>query len=83
MTIIFQCQWSCCFRTGNDMPIQAWSTDVIETFKHDVLIIRYTDENGEHYEDKPNGISVTPLIPLFGSGETLYRNVIYNIRRIR
>jgi len=50
---------------------------------HDVSVFRYTDENGEYYEGTLNSVSVTPLIPLYGSRESPYVDLIYNIKRIR
>ncbi len=50
---------------------------------HDVSIFRYTDENGEYYEGTLNSVSVTPLIPLYGSRESPYIDLVYNIKRIR
>ena len=50
---------------------------------HDVSVFRYTDENGEHYEGVLNGVSVTPFLPLFGSRESKYIELISNIKRIR
>lgn len=50
---------------------------------HDVSVFRYIDENGEYYEGTLNGVSVTPLIPLYGSRESTYVDQIYNIKRIR
>jgi len=50
---------------------------------HDVSVFRYTDENGEYYEGILNGVSVTPLIPLYGTRESSYVDLIYNIKRIR
>jgi len=50
---------------------------------HDVSVFRYIDENGEYYEGTLNGVSVTPLIPLYGSRESPYVDLIYNIKRIR
>ena len=50
---------------------------------HDVSVFRYVDENGELYEGTLNGVSVTPLIPLFGSRESTYVDLMFNINRIR
>lgn len=50
---------------------------------HDVSVFRYIDENGEYYEGTLNGVSVTPLIPLYGTRESPYIDLIYNIKRIR
>jgi cell wall-associated NlpC family hydrolase len=50
---------------------------------HDVSVFRYIDENGKYYEGVLNGVSVTPLIPLYGSKESTYVDQIYNIKRIR
>lgn len=50
---------------------------------HDVSVFRYVDENGEYCEGVLNGVSVTPLIPLYGSRESPYVDLIYNIKRIR
>ena len=50
---------------------------------HDVSVFRYIDENGEYYEGILNGVSVTPLIPLYGSRESPYVDLMYNIKRIR
>ncbi len=50
---------------------------------HDVSIFRYTDENGEYYEGALNSVSVTPLIPLYGTKESTYVELMYNIKRIR
>ena len=50
---------------------------------HDVSVFRYTDANGEYYEGILNGVSVTPLIPLYGSRESKYVDLMYNIKRIR
>ncbi|MCP4045267.1 MAG: hypothetical protein GY732_04675 [Gammaproteobacteria bacterium] len=50
---------------------------------HDVSVFRYTDENGEYYEGTLNSVSVTPLIPLYGTRESSYVDLIYNIKRVR
>jgi len=50
---------------------------------HDVSIFRYIDENDEYYEGVLNGVSVTPFIPLYGSRQSPYVDLIYNIKRIR
>jgi len=50
---------------------------------HDVSVFRYIDENGEYYEGTLNGVSVTPLIPLYGSRESPYVDLVYNIKSIR
>lgn len=50
---------------------------------HDVSIFRYTDVNGEYYEGTLNSVSVTPLIPLYGSRESTYVELMYNIKSIR
>lgn len=49
---------------------------------HDVSIFRYTDENGEYYEGTLNSVSVTPFIPLFGTRESTYLDLMYNIKRV-
>ncbi len=50
---------------------------------HDVSVFRYTDANGEYYEGLLNGVSVTPFIPLYGSRESKYIDLMYNIKQIR
>jgi len=50
---------------------------------HDVSVFRYTDENGEYYEGTLNSVSVTPLIPLYGTRESSYVDLMYNIKRVR
>ena len=50
---------------------------------HDVSVFRYIDENGEYYEGTLNGVSVTPLIPLYGSRDSTYIEQMYNIKRVR
>jgi hypothetical protein len=50
---------------------------------HDVSIFRYTDDNGEYYEGVLNSVAVTPLIPLYGSRESTYVDLMYNIKRVR
>jgi len=50
---------------------------------HDVSVFRYIDDNGEYYEGTLNGVSVTPLIPLYGSRESTYVEQMYNIKRVR
>ena len=50
---------------------------------HDVSIFRYIDKDDEYYEGVLNGVSVTPLIPLYGSRKSPYVDLIYNIKRIR
>jgi len=50
---------------------------------HDVSVFRYMDDNGEYYEGTLNGVSVTPLIPLYGSRESSYVEQMYNIKRVR
>lgn len=50
---------------------------------HDVSVFRYINENGEYYEGTLNGVSVTPLIPLYGSRESTYLDQIYNIKSLR
>jgi len=50
---------------------------------HDVSVFRYIDANGDYYEGTLNGVSVTPLIPLYGSRESPYVDLVYNIKRIR
>jgi len=50
---------------------------------HDVSIFRYIDENDTYYEVTLNGVSETPFIPLYGSKESPYIDLMYNIKRIR
>jgi len=50
---------------------------------HDVSIFRYTDDNGKYYEGVLNSVAVTPLIPLYGSRESTYVELMYNIKRIK
>ena len=50
---------------------------------HDVSVFRYIDENGELYRGTLNGVSVTPLVPLWGSEKSTYVDLIYNIKRVR
>lgn len=50
---------------------------------HDVSVFRYTDDHGKYCEGVLNGVSVTPLMPLYGSRESTYVDLIYNIKRIR
>ena len=50
---------------------------------HDVSVFRYIDEDGKYYEGILNGVSVTPLVPLYGSRESSYVDLIYNIKSIR
>jgi len=50
---------------------------------HDVSVFRYIDDDGEYYEGTLNGVSVTPLIPLYGSRESSYVEQMYNIKRVR
>lgn len=50
---------------------------------HDVSVFRYMDDDGEYYEGTLNGVSVTPLIPLYGSRESSYVEQMYNIKRVR
>ena len=50
---------------------------------HDVSVFRYIDDNGKYYEGILNGVSVTPLIPLYGSRESSYVDLLYNIKSIR
>jgi len=50
---------------------------------HDVSIFRYTDDNGESYEGVLNSVAVTPLVPLHGSRESTYVELMYNIKRIK
>lgn len=50
---------------------------------HDVSVFRYTDENGAYYEGVLNGVSVTPFIPLYGSRESKYIELISNIKQVR
>ena len=50
---------------------------------HDVSIFRYIDANGAYAEGTLNGVSVTPLLPLWGSRESPYIDLVYNIKRIR
>ncbi|MCK5308983.1 MAG: SH3 domain-containing protein, partial [Zetaproteobacteria bacterium] len=50
---------------------------------HDVSIFRYTDDNGEYYEGVLNSVAVTPLIPLYGSRESTYVDLMHNIKRVR
>jgi cell wall-associated NlpC family hydrolase len=50
---------------------------------HDVSVFRYIDENGKYYEGTLNGVSVTPLVPLYGSRKSPYVDLIYNIKRLR
>ena len=50
---------------------------------HDVSLFRYEDENGDYYEGTLNSVSVTPLIPLYGTKESSYLDLMYNIKRIR
>ena len=50
---------------------------------HDVSVFRYIGANGESYKGTLNGVSVTPLLPLYGSEESTYVDLIYNIKRVR
>lgn len=50
---------------------------------HDVSLFRYEDENGDYYEGTLNSVSVTPLIPLYGTKDSTYLDLMYNIKRIR
>jgi len=50
---------------------------------HDVSVFRYIDENGESYKGTLNGVSVTPLVPLYGSEESTYIDLMYNLKRVR
>ncbi len=50
---------------------------------HDVSVFRYIDANGEYYEGTLNGVSVTPLTPLWGSRESPYIDLVYDIKKIR
>jgi len=50
---------------------------------HDVSVFRYIDANGEYYEGTLNGVSVTPLIPLWASPESPYVDQVYDIKKIR
>jgi len=50
---------------------------------HDVSVFRYIDANGAYYEGTLNGVSVTPLVPLWGSRESPYVEQVYDIKRIR
>ena len=50
---------------------------------HDVSKFRYMDDSGEYYEGTLNGVSVTPLLPLGGSKQSPYSDLVYNIKRIR
>lgn len=50
---------------------------------HDVSVFRYTDDKGEYYEGTLNGVSVTPFIPLYGTKDSTYVELLYNIKRIR
>lgn len=50
---------------------------------HDVSVFRYIDASGKYYEGVLNGVSVTPLTPLFGTRESSYIDLMYNIKRIR
>lgn len=50
---------------------------------HDVSVFRYTDDNGEYYEGTLNSVSVTPLIPLYGTRDSSYLELMYNIKSLR
>jgi len=50
---------------------------------HDVSLFRYEDDNGDYYEGTLNSVSVTPLIPLYGSRESTYLDLMYNIKSPR
>jgi cell wall-associated NlpC family hydrolase len=50
---------------------------------HDVSIFRYTDQSGQYYEGTLNSVSVTPLIPLYGTKDSTYLDLMYNIKKIR
>jgi len=50
---------------------------------HDVSGLSYFMPNGELYQGKLNGVSITPLLPLQLSKDTSYVDNIYNIKRIR
>jgi len=50
---------------------------------HDVSVFRYIDANGQYYEGTLNGVSVTPLLPLWGSRESPYVDQVYDIKQIR
>lgn len=50
---------------------------------HDVSVFRYIGANGEYYQGTLNGVSVTPLIPLWGSKESPYVDLVYDIKKIR
>jgi len=50
---------------------------------HDVSVFRYTNDNGDYYEGVLNSVSVTPLIPLYGTKESSYIDLMYNIKKVR
>jgi len=50
---------------------------------HDVWLFRYTDDNGDYYEGTLNSVAVTPLIPLYGTKDSTYIDLMYNIKRLR
>jgi len=50
---------------------------------HDVKDFSYLNENGELYKGTLNGVSVTPLLPLFSNSGMGYIDEIYNVKRIQ
>ncbi|MDQ7050028.1 MAG: NlpC/P60 family protein [Enterobacterales bacterium] len=50
---------------------------------HDVSGLSYFKKNGEYYQSKLNGVSVTPLLPLQLNQETKYLDRIYNLKKIK
>jgi hypothetical protein len=41
------------------------------------------DEDGEYEEGALNGVSVTPLLPIYSSPESSYFDQLYSIKKIR
>lgn len=49
---------------------------------HDVNGLSYFQQNGEYYQSKLNGVSVTPFAPLYLNQQTSYQQALYQIKSL-
>ena len=49
---------------------------------HSVNGLSYYQQNGQYYQSKLNGVSITPLLPLQLNRDTSYLQALYNIKSL-
>jgi hypothetical protein len=49
---------------------------------HSVNGLSYYQSNGQYYQSKLNGVSITPLLPLQLTQSTSYLQALYNIKSL-